>query len=348
MTTFRDIMADADALLAARTPVYLRSAPGIGKSAFVRALAERRGLGFWTFDASCIDPAEPPGFVAPARSASGEPIATYLRSALMPTEEYLAAHPRGILFIDEHAATVPAQRHALDAVIHEQRFGSRVLPDGWVVWLAGNRVQDRSGAQRLEAKTQNRVLDVAVDWNPEHWAEDYAIPAGVDPVCIAFATNNQKVFADSVPAEQGPYCTPRSFTRWAELYATLQPERRKTAYHLCSGFIGAGAATEFMSYADSAAEIPTPDEIRSDPERAKLPSRLDLAYAAQIAACQAALTKGAAACWAYIERLPKELRLPAATRLVRTNPGIIGQIPALVTYLTKHAPELMKIQGAKV
>lgn len=348
---FRQLQRYVPALWAAGSTVYLEGPPGCGKSEFVRSVPEMMGsnVGYHKIDASVLDPAEVPGFVAPIKSESGEAIAAYLRSALMPSEKYLEEHPEGLYFVDELAAAMPAVRHALDAVLLERRFGPRPLPPGWRVWAAGNRTADFSGAQHLEAKTQNRLCRVKVDVNVEQWVEDYAMPKRLDPVCTAHLRTNPKILADKVPADRTPFCTLRSYTHMVRFWMALQPhERTSQAFSVVAGFIGDGPAAEFIAYYEHSDQLPTVDEMIKDPESARVPKRLDLMYAAQLCAVQAGYDgKELDPLWRYIQRLAAELHLPAARQWARRNETRrrLGTSRALAAYMAKHAPELLEILG---
>lgn len=350
---FRQLARYVPALWESGSTVYLEGPPGCGKSEFTRQVPDimsaRLGtkVGFHKIDASVLDPAEVPGFIAPVKSASGEAIAAYLRSALMPTEEYLKEHPVGLYFVDELAATVPAVRHALDGVLLEHRFGPRYLPEGWRVWAAGNRTVDFSGAQHLEAKTQNRVCRIQVEVNVDQWVEDYAMPRRLDSVCTAFLKTNPKVLADKVPAERQPFCTLRSFTHATRFWMSLKPhERTDAAFPVVAGFIGDGPAAEFLAYYKYSAELPTIEEILANPERAKVPKKLDVMYAAQLACVQAGFDgKDLDTLWRYIQRLAAELHLPAARQWARREATRrrLGTSKALAAYVARHAPDLIEI-----
>lgn len=345
---FRELRTYLPELYASGAAVYLEGPPGVGKSSFAASLPTLfgPGFGFHKFDASSVDPAEPPGFIAPVKDADGEAVAKYLRSALMPSKEYLAEHPRGILLVDEWPATSQAVRHALDSVILERRFGHRHLPDGWRVWAAGNRVADMSGAQRLEAKARNRVTTIPIDFKVSQWVEDYAIPRKLDPLCLAFAENNPNIFADKVPSEAKPFCTPRSFTMMAEFWGVLPPEKRLGAFQIIAGWIGDGPASTFQAYAEHSTELPTMKELLADPMGCKVPKRSDMKYAALMLATSLALQgESVTPCWRYISRLPAELHYPALERWSR-DPRVRSRFhesAELVQYVGKNHKHILEL-----
>lgn len=346
---FRDLLRFTPALYESGATVYLEGPPGCGKSEFTSGVPRVLGpdVGFHRVDASVLDPAEIPGFVAPMKDKDNDAIATYLRSALMPAKDYLAAHPRGIYFVDELAATVPAVRHGLDAVLNERRFGPRALPPGWRVWAAGNRTKDFSGAQHLEAKTLNRVTRVQVEVNLDQWRDDFAIPQNLDPVGVAFLLVNPKVLASEVPANREPFCTLRSYTNMLRFWQALAtPLRNSEATPVIAGYIGNGATAEFIPYMESAIELPTREEILGNPMKAKVPKKGDLAYAAQMCASRIAIDgHDIDACWRYILRLPAELHLPAAKQwsMIDSVRRRMTTSSSLVEYLSKNAKDIIEI-----
>lgn len=315
----------------------LRSGPGLGKSSVVeQALAELsieagRPFGMVVAMMAGYDAPEVKGFMVPQRDEANKLVARFTMPDWFPQEHntYVfkdgvnlgfakaAGEPvpqLGVVFFDEFMqADHAVQKPAADVLLNG-RCGTFTLEKGWVTWAASNRTKDKSGTVKDLAFIQNRRLLVSLDpdfgaWR--YWAENN----DVHPIAIQFAEKNaEAVFADSVPDKDGPFCTPRSLVKAVEMLATLRPAGMPEhqlptdamAVEAIAGWIGEGAAMNFVQYAKLADELPDVADIISDPDGTKIPSRPDAAMLLCQMIAHAMKAETAAPLLKYTQRLPKE------------------------------------------
>ena len=126
--------------------------PGIGKSAIVAAVATAHQLRFVDVRLSQLAPTDLRGLPVPKDGVS-----TWF------PPEFLPRDGAGILFLDELTMAPPTMQGVAQQLILDRRVGSYELPNGWFVWAAGNRKEDRASVYEMPAPLSNRFLHVDVE-----------------------------------------------------------------------------------------------------------------------------------------------------------------------------------------
>lgn len=336
------------------TALHLVGPPGVGKSDSIKnevraALAAHYGEEFGYHDCllPTVDAPDIRGFLIPTKDKEGHPTSFFTRSAILPTKEYLAAHPRGIMLLDERNAADLLTQKAVAPAVLSKRFGEEYLPDGWWVISASNRVEDNSGVIKPPKHLVNRERTLQIEsdvlsWSI--WAEEH----GVHPMLVAFAKQQPGVvFTESVPKTDGAFCTPRSFvsagrllSRAAGVDADGNPNMVIPQSGILSqqvaGDIGEGACAQLMAYLKVADELPTIQEILDKPKDAKCPDALSAAYAAAQMCLHYASPQNIDKLWTYTERLKKELQVAVAKQLITKGAGTLLNSKALGQWIAKN------------
>lgn len=361
--TFSQIIAEAPALYALGRPLHMLGAPGIGKThtarAFRDALAAHYGedFGFVEMHPATMDSPDWGGIIVPSKTADGR--AASLQTIPPPIALIEATgKERGVLFIDEFGqcdqATQKAIAPALDRTT--RRIGAYTLPPGWYIVLASNRTKDKSGANRILAHVVNRCITVEVGSTPADWI-GWATTNNVHPHAVTFAERNPgTVFRDAVPSEEGAYCTPRSLADAAEyLAAAADPVTGHlpsdiTRQMVVAGMIGRGASAELFAFLALIDQLPSPREMRENPEGARVPDahRIDAHFAAMRTAVYYANDAASAdALFRYVQRLAPELVPSAAMAFMKkaedkTRAGILSS-PAFARYIAANRDMLAAV-----
>ena len=133
--------------------VMIWGAPGIGKSSIVAQVAAAHGLPCIDLRLSQLAPAD----------LRGLPVADHEQGVarLLPPE-FLPRSGSGILFLDEINLAPPALQVVAKQLVLDRRVGSYTLPEGWLVWAAGNRKEDRAAVFDMPAPLANRFLHLQV------------------------------------------------------------------------------------------------------------------------------------------------------------------------------------------
>jgi hypothetical protein len=201
-------------------------APGIGKSSIVSQLAIANQLDFIDIRLSQLAPTD----------LRGLPVAEDGISKWFPPE-FLPQRGEGILFLDEINMAPPAMQGMAQQLILDRRVGSYVVPDGWFVWAAGNRKEDRAGVFDMPAPLANRFLHLQVEPDFESF-KAYALGEGIHEQIIAFLSFRPTLL-HKIDPQQPAWCSPRSWMMASSLH-----------YHGLdlAPAIGAAASAEFQAF----------------------------------------------------------------------------------------------------
>jgi hypothetical protein len=221
---------------------------GIGKSSIVAQVAANRGIDMVDVRLSQLAPTDLRGLPVP----DGE-ISRWLPPEFLPREG------NGILFLDELNMAPPTMQGVAQQLILDRRVGSYRVPDGWYVWAAGNRKEDRASVFEMPAPLANRFLHLDVEADLASFLA-YGSAAGIDERIAAFlAFRPQLVHA--LDAKRPAWPSPRSWMMASRLLAAgldIAPA------------VGEAAAGEFAGFLSVYASLPDLDALL-DGEGAAVP-----------------------------------------------------------------------------
>lgn len=331
------------------TSLSMEGPPGVGKSTVTRLIPEilskayGETFGYVEQLAPSLDAPDVRGFMVPTKDETGRAVSKYTYPAIMPSPEYLKAHPRGVAFIDEFGQSEPLTQKALAPFLLEGRIGDYTLGNGWWVITASNRMSDRSGVMKPMMHNVNRQRRVEIRPDLDSWVA-WARENEIHPMGITFAMKRPDVvFSDTVPVDPRPFCTPRSFVSAMRLmqgmvgYSMDLPSDTVTQ-ELVQGDIGEAAAADFFGFIKVADELPDIDDIINRPQTAKVPSaeRLDAALAAQQLCIHHANPENIEPVWEYSVRLPRELQVSTAMALMERHQGALLNSKGLGKWVSEN------------
>jgi len=320
-------------------PVGLIGPVGVGKTQYFKGwfrdlYAEHVGvsadqLGFIQERVANRDSAEIAGVALPSKDANGDIITQFTKPPLI-TKIQQTGREHGIILFDElMQAPADVQKVLADVLDPAERtLAGWAIPDGWIVCFTGNRTSDKSGATRMLSHLLNRCAVFELQFDVKGWA-DWAADNGVNPLAIdcAMAYADEDFFADCVPTEDGPFCTPRSLVRAAQHLTAFTDSAEfdgiDIPYYvgaLLAANIGERAAGMLTRHIAMADLVPTAAEIFADPTGASVPDATGyqlLAANRSINAAHDADTGEAAL--AYITRLRPDLQVSLGSKLLRAS-----------------------------
>ncbi len=252
------------------TPVMLWGAPGVGKSDLVKQVGERHQVPVIDIRLSQMEPSDLRGI--PFKK--GE-LVEWAVPAMLPNAKRHGTN--GILFLDEITSAVPSVSAAAYQLILDRRLGEYTVPEGWVIFSAGNRQGDRGVTYTMPAPLANRFSHYEVALNLDDWVS-WAYQHQIDQRIIGFLRYRPEALFD-FDAAQNPmaFPSPRS---WEFAHRALQkfdqhPQLLSGALQAC---VGHAAGIELKAFVDSLDKMPDLDAILRG-EKISPPKEIDLQYA---------------------------------------------------------------------
>ncbi|MFE1551771.1 AAA family ATPase [Streptomyces sp. NPDC058718] len=284
--------------VAADLPVLLWGEPGVGKTAALTQLAASLDLPLTTVIASVHEPSDFSGLPV----VGDDPAEQGIPMAPPDWAVRLVRAGRGLLFLDELSTATPAVQAALLRLVLERRVGALRLPPAVRIVAAANPRASAADGWELSPPLANRF--VHLQWTHDHevvvrglggtWPratlprlDPAKLPQAVDfarrAVCGLLAA--RPTLVHRLPSGEtrrgGAWPSPRSWEMTLHLvaFATAAGSARDVLSLLVRGAVGDGPGLEFLAALDRM-DLPDPETLLADPDKAALPERGDLRQAA--------------------------------------------------------------------
>jgi MoxR-like ATPase len=235
--------------------------PGIGKSSIVAQVAAAYNLPCIDLRLSQLAPTD----------LRGLPVAKEGRSHWYPPE-FLPEDGAGILFLDEINMAPPTMQGMAQQLILDRKVGSYTVPEGWFIWAAGNREEDRAAVFDMPAPLANRFLHVEVTPHFEDF-KAYALARGLHEQIVAFLSFRPELLhrGDTL---QPAWPSPRSWEMASQLHAIGLD---------VGAAVGAPAAAEFNAFVTLYNQLPDLDAIMAGAgEAIPFPEEPSIRYATTV------------------------------------------------------------------
>lgn len=334
--------------------IYLKSAPGRGKTTILsdapKIIGEQLGLslGLVIINGPLLTPADSIGYLVPRKVTGADGVermeSVYTDPFWFRTKEgkRLSEYDGGIIVVDEADKCDVDVKKVIGEAALSGRLGPHQLPNGWRIWMAGNRQKDRSGSTKELDHLINRRMEIDITDDIYSW-NDWAAANGVSAIAMAFANQNTGVvFSDGVPEKQGPWCTPRSLVEADQYMQSViklqgkvadrgQDDDGKAAIVVdpalmeeLAGMIGEGAAAQFASFIRLDIEMPSYEDIVAAPSKVKVPGKPDAAMLVCYNLANRITKADATAVVEYVMRLPAEFSVIFAKAAIAREPTLLS------------------------
>lgn len=346
--------------------IYLKSAPGRGKTSVLSeapkliAAATGKNLGLVIINGPLLTPADSVGYLVPRKVIGADGVermeSVYTDPFWFRTKEgkRLSEYDGGIIVVDEADKMDVDVKKVIGEAALSGRLGPHQLPEGWRVWMAGNRQKDRSGSTKELDHLINRRMEIEVTDDIQSW-NDWATSHGVSPITMAFANQNTGiVFSDGVPEKQGPWCTPRSLVEADDYMKTVRSLQGAVAgagkdddgkdaiivdpnlMEEVAGMIGEGAAAQLAAFIRLEIEMPSYEDIVSQPLKAKVPGKPDAAMLVCYNLAHRVTKAEASSVIEYVMRLPSEFSVIFAKSAVGRDPALVAT-PGFMKWIQQNS-----------
>jgi hypothetical protein len=266
--TIEGAKAIARVLREKNLPLYLHSAPGIGKSDIMRQLADEDKSGFIDIRIGTMLPEDLTGIPVPDLEKR---LAIWLRATFWPDAK--RDGERGIISFDELSDAPRQLQSCIYRVVLDRQIGDYKLPPGWWPMAAGNRREDRAAAQSLSTALANRFAHVHIRADADAWLR-WANLNNVNPYLMGFIKWRPALLHSMDGADLLAFPTPRSWTMVSKVFDAA-PDMR---FKLVASLVGEGAAQEVETFF-KALELPDFEDIVRSPTKAMIPEEPGSRYA---------------------------------------------------------------------
>jgi hypothetical protein len=258
MATISEVQNSLNKLVSAgiKHSVFLWGPPGIGKSSVMRKVAKDNDFDYIDLRVSQLAPTD----------LRGLPYIENGQAKFAPPS-FLPAGGKGILAIDEFNMASPSMMGIAQQLILDRQVGDYVVPEGWFIIAAGNRVEDRATVSQLPAPVTNRFIHFNVEADLLSW-KAYAIKSGINEQIVSFLNfRPQLLFDFNKNATAWP--SPRSWD-FANTLLGIDLD--------IDAAVGEGTAAEFYAYQSIYSRLPDVDAVLNG-EGVEVPKEPSLMYA---------------------------------------------------------------------
>ena len=251
--------------------------PGIGKSDIPQQVADELDMNLIDFRANLFDPVDVRGIPRVVKVVNTE---KYYTKWAVPDVFPIEARDgkNGILFIDELPTAPPATQNAFLQLLLTRQVGDYVLPDGWSIMAAGNRITDAAAVYQMPSPVRNRLAHYELTPNHDDWC-DWAIQNKIDPSLISFIRYRTNLLYD-FNADEYAFPTPRAWS-FVDKKLKVIPENydNDDLFYGVASLVGDGPAGEFVAFKSVADQLPDIDNLIENPSTYKHDSNPAVLYA---------------------------------------------------------------------
>lgn len=313
--------------------VMIWGPPGVGKSSIVTQTAQAHAIDVIDVRLSQLAPTDLRGLPVPDHD--------HHVSRWYPPE-FLPRSGKGILFLDELNMAPPAMQGMAQQLILDRRVGSYSVPDGWFIWAAGNRKEDRAAVFDMPTPLANRFLHLFVEPDFESF-KAYALAANAHEQILAFLSFRPELL-HRLDSTNPAWPSPRSWMMASALHGaklSIEP------------VVGLGAEAEFKAYLDVYNNLPNIEKIlQGSGDNTVFPKEPSVRYATVMGLTQRAtdLKQSLRAFRWLSSKAPSEWAQLFATDLIRLAQarnqfGVLATLAQQEPKLQEYLKDYMEMLG---
>jgi len=300
-------------------------APGIGKSSIVAQVAQENEIDFIDLRLSQLAPTDLRGLPV---AVPGE--TKQVGTSTWYPPDFLPRTGKGILFLDEINMAPPTMQGVAQQLILDRKVGAYQVPEGWFIWAAGNRKEDRASVFEMPSPLANRFLHLEVNVDFDSF-KAYAMEHDFHEQIIAFLSYRPELLHKLDPQNYA-WSSPRTWEMANKLHF----------YQIdITPAVGESASAEFNAFVTLYKQIPDLNQIlQGKGQKIKFPSEPSSRYATTIGLAIRAnsaqeghnafqwLTAQAKQEWVQLfaldlmTQMRKKGQIAALSKLIKENPNL--------------------------
>ncbi|QOP40761.1 ATP-binding protein [Sulfurimonas marina] len=321
-----ELYKQLELLIQTDTPVFIHGSPGIGKSYIVNELAQKNDLGIRDIRLSQLDAVDLRGIPSIQNEQT-----KWMPPVFLPDDE----NSEGILFLDELNSAPLSVQAAIYQLVLDRKIGEYVLPKGWRIICAGNKIDDKGIVFKLPSPLINRMVHIVLEAKYDEF-KTWGIQNKIHPYIIGFLGFRPDLLSTQIPSatEANPaFATPRAWSMLSNiLYSVKDLSAISSIIH---GTVGYGAGIEFISFVKVYKTLPNIDAILAG-ESEEVPSEPSALYAL----CAALIEKYQMAehgdnIFTYAKKLPVEFNVMLIKDLI-VKDETIAELESFEEWLEKY------------
>ena len=215
---------DYEVPFARQRPLLVIGAPGIGKTAIVKQVADEMHLGFVSYTITHHTRQSAIGLPFVKEKTYGDKVYSVTEYTLSEIVDSVFSaieqqnKREGILFIDEINCVSETLAPAMLELLQNKKFGPHKIPAGWVLVAAGNPPEYNKSVKEFDIVTLDRVKKVEAEADPEVWKK-YAYDHGVHAAILYYLGLKPKsLFSVQKTVDGVSFVTPRG---WEDLSVAI-------------------------------------------------------------------------------------------------------------------------------
>ena len=298
------------ALVQAKRPVYLTSAPGAGKTSVTQQVAEATDRRFVPIHMATMLVED---FGVPDLATSNDTF-TYK----LPERWNIREGEPTLICMDDRGQCSTDLQKVVANIIDARELHGHTFPEDVAFVSTGNRIEDRAGVNRVLGHLADRETELEFDVNLDDWCQ-WAIDNGVNPSVISFLRFRPGRLHDFDP-QRPKNPTPRSWVKGVSAIIGLVPVEAE--YDCFKGAIGEGAAAEYTGFRKIEKALPNIDNLLLHPDNFEAPSDPATLYAISGAIAHKATNNNFDRVIQVANKMPQEFGVLTVSYAARRDPAL--------------------------
>jgi hypothetical protein len=256
-------------------------APGCGKSEMIIQALLAEGYTIYEMRANLYDPIDVRGGIKIIDDGDGGYRTVYGTPEDLPPSDSME---KCAIVIEELPQASRSTMNAFLQLALDYGIGLYRAPKNTVILAAGNRAEDRTGANEMPTALKDRFDHYSLMPSAEDTIHHLRSKGKAEEVCSFLRYKPGLVH--QIDHTQYAFPTPRTWEHVADIYPSLvketehmTPDEKSTFMHYAlASNIGDGPAGEFIAFCNNADQMPDLDELIADPKGTPVPHSMSVLY----------------------------------------------------------------------